>query len=81
MKKAEFDKAWEIAKNEEIYLDYESLESFDGYGLSGFEPVYVTIKQIARLIRWQCQYINGGWNYKELNEIGRFGKRRFMILN
>ena len=81
MKKMELEQAWTMANDESIDLSGESMVLFEGFGLPGFKPVYVTIKQLAKLIRWQCQYINGGWDLEELNSITRFGKRHFMILN
>lgn len=84
MLKKEFSEAFEIASNQKIELDNENapIDIFDGFGLKDFQPVYVTIKQVARLIRWQCSYIYGasGFDAENLNEIGHYGKKRFLII-
>ena len=56
-----------------------SLIPFDGFGLSDFKPVEVTIEQVARLIRYQAAYMNGDWDEQAIEEIKFFGKKRFII--
>jgi len=82
MLKAEFSQAYEMADNEKIELNNDNapIDIFDGFGLKDFQPVFVTIKQVARLIRWQCSYIFGGWDMEELNQIGNLGRKRFLII-
>lgn len=84
MLKAEFSQAYKIADNEKIELNNDNapIDIFDGFGLKDFQPVYVTIEQVARLIRWQCSYVYGatGFDSENLNEIGHFGRKRFLII-
>ena len=81
MTKPELTKALAIAKSEKELNDSNaSIDIFDGYGLSCFKPVHVTIDQVARLIRWQCAYIGGGWDAKELDNLCHLAKKRFLIV-
>ena len=79
MNKAEMTQALAIAKSK-IDLQDQEISIFDGYGLSDFVPVHVTILQVARLIRWQAQYMNGGWDADEINMIANKGRKRFIII-
>ncbi len=79
MTKAQLAKAFNVAKSD-ADVSNEDISIFDGFGLNGFLPVYCTIGQLARLIRWQCQYMNGEWDMEEFQVIAYFGKKRFMIL-
>ncbi|MFA7219020.1 MAG: hypothetical protein WC119_00645 [Synergistaceae bacterium] len=81
MKKSELSKALEIAKSD-IKLDEQnaSLVPFDGFGLKDFEPVYVTLNQIARLIRWQCICLDGSIDNDNFQDIAYAGKRKFMVI-
>ena len=75
---AEFRQAFKLAQSdEEITENYQ--EVFDGYGLRDFQPVTVTIRQVARLMRWQAQYLSGGWDNEELNTIREVGRKKFLI--
>ena len=81
MTHTEFKQAADIAMNHpEIDLSQEEIAHFDGFSLPGFEPVICTSFQLARLIRWQCGYIGGGFDAGELNQIRRLGKRLFQII-
>lgn len=74
----EFKSAFALANGPAELLG-EDLAPFDGFGLPEFQPVTVTIRQVARLIRWQAQYIGGGWDSTALDEIRSCGRRRFVI--
>jgi hypothetical protein len=81
MTKTEFSKALKIAKsNEEIDPKQEPIDVFDGFALKGFVPVYVTLKQVARLIRWQAICMDGSIDSDNLQEVASFGRRRFLIV-
>lgn len=81
MTKPEFCKAFEIANSDiELNETNASIVPFDGFGLTSFEPVWVTLKQVARLIRWQCWMWDGGVDHEALNEIGKYGRKRFLIV-
>lgn len=79
MTKTEFANAYSLAKSD-IKLHYNNLDLFAGYGLSGFETVYVTIKDVASLIRWQALQFNGQFNSEELHNIALAGKKGFIII-
>ncbi len=80
MNKAEMTQALAIAKDSTIDLLNEDISLFDGYGMEDFTPVHVTLRQVARVIRWQAQYMNGTWNAAEINMIAHYGRKRFMII-
>lgn len=79
MTKAEFAKAYNLAKSNE-QLNYENMDLFAGYGLAGFKPVHVTIADIASLIRWQALQLNGQFDGEELHNIALAGKKGFIII-
>jgi hypothetical protein len=76
--KQEFSDALTLA-NSDAKLDGD-LSVFEGFGLEGFKPVYCTVEQVASLIRYQCLQFNGNLDSLALNEIGRHGKRKFIII-
>ena len=80
MTKIEMAKALKIAKNQNIDLFKEDIAIFDGYGLRGFEPIHVTLNQIARIIRWQAQCMDGTLNAEEINAIAAIGKKKFRVI-
>lgn len=81
MNKKELSQAFQIAKSD-VELDHNnaSIDPFDGFGLEGFETVYVTLNQIARLIRYQCFCMDGSIDNEAFQEIAYFGKKRFMVI-
>jgi hypothetical protein len=81
MTRQEFKNACLIAFDESIDLMEESISQFNGYGLPTFGSIVCTTKQLARLIRWQCQYMSGGFDMVELNELQRIGRHRFTIID
>ena len=76
----ELTAAFIVAKNKYVDLTNEDIDIFYGFGLKDFKPVYVTINQVAKLIRWQAGTFNGGWDADAINEIGYFGRKRFLII-
>jgi hypothetical protein len=83
MNKSELTKAFEIAQKP-IETDMDKINSaiaiFDGFGLSDFQPVHVTLRQIAILMRWQALYFNGDWDMKEINDIAYVGRKKFIVI-
>jgi hypothetical protein len=77
----QFKQASHIAFDSKVNLFKEYLSVFDGFGLPEFKPIWCTVKQVARLIRWQCQFMNGTWDTVELNSIANFGRKKFKIIN
>jgi len=80
MTKEQVSKAYEIANNGQE-IGFDGIEIFDGYGLPDFKPVHATILQVAKLMKWQAQYISGQWDSEELNEICKLGRKRFIIID
>ena len=78
MNKAELNEALAVAKSN-ADLSMEDISIFDGFGLSDFQPVHVTIGQVARLIRYQCQQMDGGYDAENFNDIAEFGRKRFTV--
>ncbi len=54
--------------------------TFDGFGLADFEPVTITVRMLASLVRHQCMQMNGEFNSEALNEIATVGRRKFVIV-
>lgn len=85
MNRPEFKAACAIALNGED-LTGENIDPFDGYGLKGFEPVYVTLRQVARLIRWQALPImvpkgsQPSLDNEQLEGIAKVGRHKFIII-
>ena len=79
MTKPELAKAFEIAKSDQD-LTHEDIDLFDGFGLPDFQKVTCTLRQVAGLIRWQAQYMTGGWDMSAINEIRTCGRSRFMVI-
>ena len=81
MTRQEAQAAFAIADNKELRL-YPDVDTsiFDGFGLPGFCPVYVTLRQVAALMRWQALQFNGEWNAEALDEVIKVGRTRFLIL-
>ena len=73
--------AFQIANNFDMDLSDVDVDIFWGCGLNDFKPVYVTLKQVARHMRWQALQMNGEWDSNELNEVNLIGKRKFLILD
>jgi hypothetical protein len=83
MNRPEAQAAFEIADNQAIDLAREDLGIFWGFGLSEFVgPVHVTLRQVARLMRWQGLGWDGrSWDADALNEVIQMGRKRFLILD
>lgn len=84
MNKAEMQAACDLAKTD-VDLSNECLILFNGYGLPGFVPVHVTIRQVARLIRWQVMPMfrkptDPVFMQPELDELCSLARRRFIIV-
>ena len=80
MNAAEFKAAVAVAKTSSLDLSNENIDHFYGFGLSDFEPVVATIPQVARLLRWQAEYLNGEWDMEAMSEVRNAGRRKFTIV-
>ena len=67
----DMNEAIHIAKSD-ADLDHLSISAFDGYGTKGFQPIECTIEQVAKLIRYQAQYMNGEWDHRAIDEVVMF---------
>jgi len=39
-----------------------------------------TTRQVAKLLRWQAQNLNGSWDMGEVNNIAKIAQRKFLII-
>ncbi len=78
MTKQELGCAFEIAKSSADLINEN--EPFNGFALPEFRPLLCTVREVARLIRWQCQRFNGTWDMEALAEIREAGRRKFEII-
>jgi len=81
MTAAEFKQAVTLSRdNANPKVNVADMNCFDGFGLPDFETVYVTVFQVARLIRWQAVQLNGEFDQVALDEVKRCGRNRFQII-
>lgn len=79
MSGAQFRAAVELAKSGES-LPVDDGETFWGFALPDFAPVWVTIAQLASLIRWEALQFNGEFDNEALQTIQKYGRKRFQII-
>jgi hypothetical protein len=79
MNRQQIAKAIRIAKSD-ADLSGENIDSMMGCTLEGFEPVYVTARQVASHIRYQAHYLMGGWDEFEIQEVARIAKTKFIYV-
>lgn len=81
MTKTQLSQAVAIAQNKQpLPVEDNDLSIFDGFGLQNFQPVTVTVNQLAALIRWQALRFNGTMDAEALNEIAEAGRKKFMVV-
>lgn len=80
MNKAELKAATAIARDFDVDLSNIDDSSLFGCGTKDFQPVYVTLEMAAKLIRWQCATIIGGWDAVEFDNITNILRRKAIIL-
>lgn len=81
MTTAQFQEAFKIAESDaDLSQEASDCHIFMGFGLPGFKPVTVTVRQVAELIRWQARRFNGSWDPVALNEVRTIGRRRFIVV-
>lgn len=53
-----------------------------GCGLPDFKPVFVTVEQVAKFVRWQCAYIYGasGFDSEALAECADIARTKFTLV-
>jgi hypothetical protein len=82
MIKHEFKLAYELAfAKPRRKLPELDGELFDRFGLPDFKPVHCSLTQVAALLRWQCLYLNGEIDGKELDSIASIARTKFIIVS
>ena len=80
MTSKQFKEAADLALNHpEIKLLDVDTSHFLGCGLPEYKTVFCTIREVAALIRWQCQYLCGGYDVEELQNMALIAKCKFQI--
>lgn len=79
MTKNEFSAAVKLAKSN---ADLSNIDDshLHGCALSDFQPVYTSLEAVAKLLQWQCRFLNGGWDERECNDLAHIAKRKFLIV-
>jgi hypothetical protein len=80
----QFKRAFAMASDDSF--EYDGLAfmrdtPFLGFALKDFNPVAVTVRDVAKLIKYQCWFMNGDLDHEALNEIREHGRRKFIILD
>ncbi len=81
MNKQEFARAYKLAKKDAKVPIKSDIEIFMGFGLKDFEPVYVTIAQVAKLINYSSLMSNGKYESNALKDIAFHGEKKFTIID
>lgn len=79
MNKQEFSEALKIAQSN-VSLEHVDDSNLFGCGLESFQPVHCSKEQVAKLIRWQALYLNGNWDWEEIDTVAYIGRRKFLIV-
>jgi len=79
MTRDELKQATAIAMDRNADLSNVDDSLFFGFGLPNYKPVNVTLRQIAKLIRWQAVQLNGELNADLYNEVADVGRRKFVV--
>ena len=68
MNAVEIKLATEIARDYSIDVSQENYDVMFGFGCSDFTPITVSLRTVARMMRYQCCCMDGSWDYKQYNE-------------
>ena len=81
MKKSEFSAAAALAFDYSKSLEHVDDSALFGCGLSGFKPIFVTLEQVAKFIRWQCSFVNAkGFDAEELANCADIAREKFTLI-
>lgn len=83
MTKNEFSEAVKLAKDSTRDLSAIDDSIVFGCGLPDFnngQKLVVTLEIVAKFIRWQCQYLGGGWDMEEMQNCFWIAKRKFLLV-
>lgn len=56
------------------------IDLFEGFGLSDYQPVHITIRDLAALVRYECTMFNGEIDNVALADIAETGKTKFIVI-
>jgi hypothetical protein len=79
MNRIQISKALAIAQSSEDLSDVDD-STLIGYGLPDFTTTYVTLRQVAKMLRWQCFYFTGEINAEEFDQFCKLAKNRILII-
>lgn len=81
MKKSEFSAAAALAFDYSKELAHVDDSALFGCGLPGFKPIFVTLEQVAKFIRWQCSFVNAvGHDADGLAECADIAREKFTLI-
>lgn len=79
MNNAQLNAALKLAQSDaDLSAHDESV--FDGSQLAGFKPVFVTIPQVAKLLRSNVINFSGGIDSEELQRVADSGRHKFTVI-
>lgn len=79
MKALDFARAATLAKSL-APLEWVDIAPLCGCALPGFDPVFVTLEQVAALIRWQALQFDGKFDGEELASLAAIARRKFFLI-
>lgn len=79
MKASEFALAARIARSSQDLSTVDDSPLW-GCGLPGFVPVFVTVEQVAKFVRYQTVQFNGGIDAEAMAECAKIARKAFLIV-
>lgn len=81
MKALDFARAASLAKTSpDPLFTPANLAPFEGCGLPGFAPVFVTLAQVAAFVRWQALQFDGEFDAEALAECAAIARKKFFLI-
>jgi len=83
MKKSELEVAMGLAKSPKYAgIDFATcIETFAGFVRPEFQPISIPLRHLVSLLRFHALQFDGNWNQSNLDEIAKYGKKKFDILS
>ena len=81
MDKKQLTRAMVLARTATDQYDWTTLERFSGCALPDFQPIYCTLWEVSRHIRYQAMTLSGVFDMNEIHEIANIGRKKFMIID
>lgn len=79
MKSLDFARAASIARST-VDLSHVDDTPIFGCGLPGFVPVFVTVEQVAKFVRYQTAQLNGGIDGEAMAECASIARKAFLVI-